>query len=76
MTHHQVQITDNLLWVAVAQVHVAVRGLDVDDLVAPDKGAIRADAADAVSTKRTPCFRGVTQDSASAESSADEIPRR
>src|SRR5258707_13371086 len=59
---HHIQVVHDPLRIAVPQEHLAIRSLDVDDLVAPDIRPCTADAANAVATSQAPWLDRITHD--------------
>src|SRR5712671_5861290 len=61
-TRYHVQIAHNALRIAVPQKNLAVRSLNMHDLVAPDVSSRAADAANPVATNKSPGLDRITHD--------------
>ena len=70
---HHIQIPHDALGIAVPEKNLAVRSLDMHDLVAPDVSPRAADAANAVAANQSSRARSNSSRSTASESSAGGI---
>ena len=62
MSGYQIEIPHNAGGIAVTEIDFAVRGLDVNNLISPNKSAIRTNAPDSVAAECAPRFDCITHD--------------